>query len=68
MKKADLIKHLTADGVSLRQAAKKLGWAGERADNAIWYLPEELTDKQSANIIRRMKAARIPIPKEWRVR
>jgi hypothetical protein len=65
MKKSELITYLTADNVSLRQAAKRLGWAGDRADNAIWYLPEELTDKQSANIIRRMKAARWRVPKEW---
>jgi transposase-like protein len=44
------------------QIAKRLGIAHR---NNVYAWPEELTDRQSDNVIVRMKAARIKVPPEW---
>ena len=43
-------------------AANKLDYSDR---NSINCLPDVLSQSQARNIIRRMKAARLPIPKEW---
>lgn len=42
--------------------AKRLGL---KHRNVVYGWPDELTDRQSENVIIRMKAHRIPIPKDW---
>lgn len=47
------------------KVARKLGYVGNRADNNIIRLPDILTERQANVIIMRMKAKRIPVPKDW---
>lgn len=47
------------------KVARRLGYKGPRADNNIIRLPDILTPRQCDSIILRMKAKRIPVPKEW---
>jgi len=58
MKKQDLID-LLGKAPTL---AKKLNF---KHRNIVYGWSEELTERQSANVIMRMKANRIKIPKEW---
>ena len=59
MNKKELVTYI---GGTYEQIAHKLDFASKQS---IAQLPEVLTDKQSRNIIRRMMAARIKVPKEW---
>ncbi len=62
MKKQTLIDYL---GGTPSKAAKMLDYSHKRADNNITRLPDDLTARQITVIIMRMRAKRIPVPKEW---
>jgi hypothetical protein len=72
MKKADVKQYLKTFG-TLREVAIKLGYSEEsdladkakRADNVFHGWPAELKPTQLSNLKRRMKAAKMKIPKEW---
>ena len=59
MKKQDLINLL---GGTAEKAAKRLDYAHR---NSVQRFDDELTDRQNADIIRRLRAKRIKYPAEW---
>lgn len=59
MKKQDLIKHL---GKTVEDAALMLDFAHR---NSVQRYPDELTNRQCRDVIRRMKANGIAYPKKW---
>jgi len=58
MKKSDLLQFF---GSALKFASR-LDYASR---NSFYNLPDILTDRQRGDVIRRMKAKRITVPKEW---
>ena len=61
MKKSDLINFL-AKGGTVEAAARRLDFAHR---NSLQRLPAELTERQTKDMIRRMKAKRIKYPADW---
>lgn len=59
MKKQTVIDYLG----SAPEIARKLEYAHR---NVVYGWPDILTDRIYADVIRRMKAKRIPIPKSWK--
>ena len=62
MKKSDLIEHL---GGTAEKAAHALDLAHR---NSVQRYPEELTERQCKDVIRRMKALGIKYPRKWNVK
>jgi hypothetical protein len=60
--KQQILNHM---GGTCSNVARKLGYAGPRADNNISRLPDVLTDKQISAIVMRMRAKRIKVPEYW---
>lgn len=58
MKKSEII-HVIGNAPEI---AKRLEYAHR---NVVYGWPEELSERQSSDVIRRMKAKRIPVPKDW---
>lgn len=59
MKKSEIIRVIG----NAPAIAKRLEYAHR---NVVYGWPDELSERQSADVIRRMKVKRIPIPKEWK--
>ena len=62
MNKKDLIELL---GGTAERAATKLGYSHR---NSIQRFPDVLTDSQVNVVLLRMRAVRIPIPQNWRLK
>ena len=65
MKKSELIKHLAGEHGSVDKAAKRLGYAHR---NSVQRFDNELTDRQTKDIIMRMRAKRIKYPAWWNIK
>lgn len=58
MKKSEIIELIG----NAPEIAKRLEYAHR---NVVYGWPDELSKRQAADVVRRMKAKRIPVPKEW---